>query len=70
MWYEILPSFGIVVAAMGIPHLSAYVINKVAIGNFYRRRLLTEEEKRNYLRDTRLTNNPYTIAGLENIPDS
>lgn len=33
MWYEILPSAGIIFAAMALPHFSAYVINKVAFGN-------------------------------------
>lgn len=33
MWFEILPSFGIIVVAMALPHASAYVINKLAVGN-------------------------------------
>lgn len=33
MWYEILPSFGIIFAAMCVPHYGAYVINKLALGN-------------------------------------
>lgn len=68
MWFEILPSFGIIVACMGLPHVSAYVINKVVIGNSYRRCLRTHEQEMQYLRDRRLTDNPYKPAGLENIP--
>ncbi|XP_018325593.1 uncharacterized protein LOC108737311 [Agrilus planipennis] len=69
MWYEILPSFGIVVAAMALPHFSAFVINKAICGNSYRRRLLETEDMLQYLRDWTLTGNPYKINGLDAIPD-
>lgn len=33
MWLEILPSFGIIVAAMALPHMAAAGMNKLAVGN-------------------------------------
>lgn len=33
MWYEILPSFGIIVVAMAAPHALSYVANKLVIDN-------------------------------------
>lgn len=33
MWYEILPSAGIIFAALAIPHYAAYVANKLVLGN-------------------------------------
>ncbi|KAJ8941900.1 hypothetical protein NQ318_001755 [Aromia moschata] len=70
MWFEILPSFGLIVVFMAVPHASAYVINKAVVGNMYRRSLLTREERMQYLRDRRLTDNPYKVKGLEAIPDA
>ncbi|XP_076265423.1 NADH dehydrogenase (ubiquinone) MWFE subunit isoform X2 [Rhynchophorus ferrugineus] len=46
-----------------------YLINKLVVGNCYRRRLSTLGQFTQYQRDKRLTNNPYILAGLENIPD-
>ncbi|KAJ3639346.1 hypothetical protein Zmor_002709 [Zophobas morio] len=69
MWYEIIPSFGIIVVAMAVPHAVSYVANKLVVGNFYRRAMLDKEEALQYLRDTRIAGDPYTLKGLENIPD-
>lgn len=69
MWFEILPSFGIVVAAMALPSASAYVINYLVVGNMFRRSLLTEDLRMQYIRNRRLTGDPYVINGLESIPD-
>ncbi|KAK9718954.1 NADH-ubiquinone oxidoreductase MWFE subunit [Popillia japonica] len=70
MWYEILPSFGIIFAAMCVPHYGAYVINKLALGNPYRRRLESPNQRLTYIRDRRLTGNVYNVAGLDAIPDN
>nr|CAH7769114.1 unnamed protein product [Callosobruchus chinensis] len=71
MWFEILPSAGIIFVAMAFPHVSAYVINNLALGNMYRRQLITREEQMGYLRDRRLGDgNPYKVVGLEAIPDA
>ncbi|KAF2899659.1 hypothetical protein ILUMI_06519 [Ignelater luminosus] len=69
MWFEILPSAGIIFVAMAFPHFSAYIINKVSIGNMYRRSLYERRERFQYLRDIRLTGNPYKVNSLESIPD-
>ncbi|KAJ8926926.1 hypothetical protein NQ314_020778 [Rhamnusium bicolor] len=69
MWFEILPSFGIIVVAMAFPHASAYVLNKLVVGNMYRRSMMEFEQRIQYLRDKRLTGDPYKINGLEAIPD-
>ncbi|CAH0562684.1 unnamed protein product [Brassicogethes aeneus] len=70
MWYEILPSFGIIMVAMTLPHASAYLINKGVVGNYYRRSLLHKENRLHYLRDTRISGDPYKVVGLEAIPDA
>ncbi|CAH1101906.1 unnamed protein product [Psylliodes chrysocephalus] len=69
MWFEILPSFGIICVVMAVPHASAYLINNLLVGNMYRRTLLEKDNRRQYLRDRRLTGNPYKVQGLEAIPD-
>ncbi|XP_022900200.1 uncharacterized protein [Onthophagus taurus] len=70
MWYEILPSAGIILVAMTFPHASAYIINKLALGNMYRRSMLTITDRYNYTRDKRLGDgNPYKIVGLEAVPN-
>ncbi|KAJ8980713.1 hypothetical protein NQ317_019207, partial [Molorchus minor] len=61
MWFEILPSFSVVVIAMAFPHASAYVLNKLVVGNSYRRAMYTRTQKTQYLRDARLTGSPYKI---------
>ncbi|XP_028137669.1 uncharacterized protein LOC114332133 [Diabrotica virgifera virgifera] len=70
MWFEVLPGFGIIVAAMALPHVSAYVINNLVVGNQYRRSMYTIEQRLQYLRDRRLTGHPYKVQGLEAIPDA
>ncbi|XP_071054636.1 NADH dehydrogenase [ubiquinone] 1 alpha subcomplex subunit 1-like [Onthophagus taurus] len=70
MWYEILPSAGIILVAMTFPHASAYVINKLVLGNMYRRGMVTGADRYNYTRDRRLAGgNPYKVVGLEAIPN-
>ncbi|ENN75517.1 uncharacterized protein LOC109539463 [Dendroctonus ponderosae] len=70
MWFEILPSAAIVLAGLALPHVSGYVMNKLVLGNMYRRSLATQDLRMQYLRDIRLTGDPYVTNGLENIPDS
>ncbi|CAG9853723.1 unnamed protein product [Phyllotreta striolata] len=69
MWFEILPSFGIICVVMAVPHASAYLINKVAVGNMFRRNLVEREHRFHYMRDIRLNGNAYKVQGLEAIPD-
>ncbi|CAH2002993.1 unnamed protein product [Acanthoscelides obtectus] len=76
MWFEIIPSFAIITAAMAAPHGIAYVMNYVVVGNLFRRSLDTFEQRKQYLRDRRLSKgagdrwgDPYKVIGLENIPD-
>ncbi|KAG5872001.1 hypothetical protein JTB14_030843 [Gonioctena quinquepunctata] len=69
MWFEILPAFGIIVAAMAAPHVLAYAINYIPNENCYRRLMETREQRLQYLRDRRLTGDPYVVAGLEKIAD-
>ncbi|XP_044257387.1 uncharacterized protein LOC123006734 [Tribolium madens] len=70
MWYEIIPSFGIIFAALAAPHGIAYVANKLVFDNCYRRSMLDKYEALQYLRDRRLSGDPYKLKGLENIPDA
>ncbi|KAK4878125.1 hypothetical protein RN001_010631 [Aquatica leii] len=69
MWYEIIPTAAIIYVALSFPHYSAYVINKVVVGNMFRRSLYEKKERLSYLRDTRLSGNPYKVVSLEQIPD-
>ncbi|XP_057664565.1 uncharacterized protein LOC130898953 [Diorhabda carinulata] len=69
MWFEILPSALIITAALAFPHASAYIMNYLVFGNMYRRSMYHMEERRQYLRDRRLTKDPYKVQGLEAIPD-
>ncbi|CAG9833975.1 unnamed protein product [Diabrotica balteata] len=69
MWFEILPSLGIIVGALAFPHISSYYVNYILVGNMFRRNMESMEERLQYLRDRRLTNNPYKIQGLDAIPD-
>ncbi|RZC36841.1 hypothetical protein BDFB_000130 [Asbolus verrucosus] len=61
MWYEIIPSFGIIVVAMAFPHAAAYIANKLVVGNYYRRSIMDKHEALQYLRDTRVGGDPYIV---------
>ncbi|KAK4876183.1 hypothetical protein RN001_012605 [Aquatica leii] len=73
MWYEIIPSYMIIVIAIALPHVSAYGINYLLVGNCYRRSLYTLAERKQYLRDRRLITNPstspYNVVTLAGVPD-
>uniref|UniRef100_G1K0D6 Uncharacterized protein n=2 Tax=Rhodnius TaxID=13248 RepID=G1K0D6_RHOPR len=70
MWYEILPAAGIICAAMTFPSVFNYYFHKfIYSGNPYRRGISPVFNKDLYLRDTRLSNNPYIMQGLDKIPD-
>ncbi|XP_037952586.1 uncharacterized protein LOC119683056 [Teleopsis dalmanni] len=69
MWFEIIPSFAIIVGAMALPTYAMYGLNKLVFGNGYRRNMDERFERHMYSRDYRLTNNPYKHNGLEVIGD-
>ncbi|GAB0096204.1 NADH dehydrogenase [Sergentomyia squamirostris] len=69
MWYEILPSFGIIVIATALPGYALYGIHKLVLGNAFRRGTDERWDRYMYQRDWRLTKNPYLCNGLETIPD-
>ncbi|XP_055627713.1 NADH dehydrogenase [ubiquinone] 1 alpha subcomplex subunit 1 [Toxorhynchites rutilus septentrionalis] len=69
MWFEILPSFGIVTVFMSVPGFAMYGLHKLVLGNAYRRNTDERWERVMYVRDMRLTGNPYQGNGLESIPD-
>ncbi|XP_046673768.1 NADH dehydrogenase [ubiquinone] 1 alpha subcomplex subunit 1-like [Homalodisca vitripennis] len=70
MWYEILPTMAIMTACLSIPPVAAHFVHKFfQNGNPCRRDLTTEINRRQFLRDNRLTGNTYVLAGLEAIPD-
>lgn len=68
MWFEILPAYMIIVAAMAAPHASAYVLNYLVVGNVYRRDMCTLKQRMQYVRDRRLTGDPYKVNGLDSLP--
>ncbi|KAK9707711.1 NADH-ubiquinone oxidoreductase MWFE subunit [Popillia japonica] len=70
MWYEILPAYLIITTAISC---SAYVtagLNYLVLGKIFRRRLESTDSRLMYMRDRRLTGNPYILNGLEAIPES
>uniref|UniRef100_A0A182QSV2 NADH dehydrogenase [ubiquinone] 1 alpha subcomplex subunit 1 n=1 Tax=Anopheles farauti TaxID=69004 RepID=A0A182QSV2_9DIPT len=69
MWFEILPSFGIITAVLSVPGFALYGLHKVVLDNAYRRNTDERWERVMYTRDMRLTGNPYKCNGLESIPD-
>lgn len=69
MWYEILPSAGIILGAMCVPTIAIYGLNKLAYGTVYRRELLTPWDRRFQIRDHRITGYSYKQNGLDAIPD-
>ncbi|KAJ8940094.1 hypothetical protein NQ318_011476 [Aromia moschata] len=69
MWFEIIPAFSIVCASMAAPHYLAYVLNSLVVGNCFRRKLETREQRMQYLRDRRLADNPYEVLGLDRLKD-
>uniref|UniRef100_A0A224XTM5 Uncharacterized protein n=1 Tax=Panstrongylus lignarius TaxID=156445 RepID=A0A224XTM5_9HEMI len=70
MWYEILPTAGIICAAVTFPSVFNYFFHKLIYnGNPYRRVYTPIFNKDLFLRDMRLSGNPYKIQGLDNIPD-
>ncbi|XP_055380116.1 uncharacterized protein LOC129611165 [Condylostylus longicornis] len=69
MWFEILPSAAIITVALSIPTFALYGINKLVLGNGYRRNMDERFARVMYQRDVRLTVNPYIQNGLEAIPD-
>ncbi|KAJ8964591.1 hypothetical protein NQ314_004900 [Rhamnusium bicolor] len=69
MWFEILPVFGIITAAMAAPHGIAYILNYLVVGNCFRRSMVEVEQRMQYLRDKRLSGDPYKVKGLENLPE-
>ncbi|TMW43381.1 hypothetical protein DOY81_011538 [Sarcophaga bullata] len=69
MWFEVLPSAVIITVALSIPTYAMYGIHKLTLGNAYRRNLDERFDRVMYLRDRRLTDNPYIMNGLDQIPD-
>ncbi|XP_026474593.1 NADH dehydrogenase [ubiquinone] 1 alpha subcomplex subunit 1 [Ctenocephalides felis] len=69
MWFEILPSFGIIVGALALPSFASYHMHKLVNGNPYLRDLNNRYQRRLYQRDQMLTKDPYVSNGLEVIPD-
>ncbi|XP_069704124.1 NADH dehydrogenase [ubiquinone] 1 alpha subcomplex subunit 1 [Periplaneta americana] len=69
MWYEIIPSFAIITAALAIPGVLNYFEHKFVLGNPYLRDKSYRWERFMYQRDGRLTGDPYKCNGLEAIPD-
>ncbi|KAK7090425.1 hypothetical protein V1264_010223 [Littorina saxatilis] len=72
MWYEILPSAGLVFTFLALPSGCNWVLNKV----FHNRKHCARdwnaahfEDYDMYRRDWRITGSEYKPKGLESIPD-
>ncbi|CAI9726841.1 Hypothetical predicted protein [Octopus vulgaris] len=70
MWYEVIPSFGIVVGLLAIPNLANCVLN----WTFRSRKVhcrdwdASQLDYMLYLRDRTITGSEYKPRGLESIP--
>lgn len=69
MWFEVLPSAAIITVMLAIPGYAIFGLNKLCLGNGYRRSMNQRWERVMYQRDFRLTGHPYKGNGLESIPD-
>ncbi|XP_023164760.1 uncharacterized protein LOC111595331 isoform X2 [Drosophila hydei] len=69
MWFEILPAAGIITVALSVPIYAMYGLQKLTLGNAYRRNMDERFDRVMYQRDFRLTDNPYIMNGLHAIPD-
>lgn len=69
MWYEILPSAGIILVALAVPGYATFYLNKAVFGNAFRRNLDFRWDRHMMQRDERLTGNAYKQNGLDAIPD-
>ncbi|XP_017836997.1 uncharacterized protein LOC108596090 isoform X1 [Drosophila busckii] len=69
MWFEIIPAAAIITVALSVPIYAMYGLQKLTIGNAYRRNMDERFDRVMYQRDFRLTNNPYIMNGLETIED-
>ncbi|XP_017077999.1 glutamic acid-rich protein isoform X1 [Drosophila eugracilis] len=69
MWFEILPGAVIITTLLSVPIYAMYGLDKLTIGNAFRRNMDERFSRVMYQRDFRLTDNPYKMNGLEQIPD-
>merc|ERR1712212_783737 len=69
MWYEILPSFGIITGLLFLSTPAHAILNKLYYDNFYQRELKNPDQLSMYVRDMRLTGAMRRMKGLDSIPD-
>ncbi|KAL8625074.1 hypothetical protein ACOMHN_012083 [Nucella lapillus] len=72
MWYEILPSAGLVFTFLALPSGFNFVMNKLFHNGKHCARdwqAARFDDYNLYLRDWRLTGSEYIPRGLESIPD-
>jgi len=69
MWYEVLPSIGVIFGAMCLGGAATAFVPNMLLGKPGMRRLFHPYEQEYYMRDKELTGSPYNLQGLEAIPD-
>merc|ERR1712025_1493702 len=75
MWWQMVPTLGIIAAGLGIPLYANQYINmlqlngKSVIRNYKSTEYGLGQDWVMYLRDERITGSPYIPRGLESIPD-
>ncbi|XP_017147303.1 NADH dehydrogenase [ubiquinone] 1 alpha subcomplex subunit 1 isoform X1 [Drosophila miranda] len=69
MWFEILPGAAIITVLLSVPIYAMYGVQKLTLGNAFRRNMDERFSRVMYQRDFRLTDNPYLMNGLDAIPD-
>jgi len=72
MWYEIIPSFALVMGCLLVPPYASCAFNYLLLNG--KKMVRSWEEHPHdfhlYLRDRRITGSEYVPKGLEGIPDS
>jgi hypothetical protein len=69
MWYEILPSFGVIFGCMTLGMASGKWFMAAMHEKPFMKDLCCQSNCEHYLRDQRISGDPYVPFGLEAIPD-
>jgi len=69
MWFEVLPSIGVIFTMMSIGAAAHQVIPLIIFQKRTMRRIDFPYQQNEWARDWRLTGHPMVIKGLEGIPN-
>lgn len=69
MWYEILPSALIILAATAFPNYGVYFMNWLVLNHGHRRCMNNFDQRNWYMRDGYKFGSPYKFVGLDEFFD-